>query len=110
MGSSNPPIEMNSKMQQKDEKNLNQLHLVFGLLFIGSIFLSRQAQKLLPTWNDPEIHLLSLAIAFLWLGTIFHRKVKALDDRCKVLKDRLERAEAKIDWLEREDVKKGKGF
>jgi hypothetical protein len=103
------------KLEKKDEQKLNQLHLVFGLLFIGSFFLSGQAKKVLPTWNDPEIHLLSLAVAFLWLGTIFQRKVKALDDRCKVLKDRLERAQAKIDWLEREQAEKspiprGKGL
>ncbi len=95
-------------MEKKDEKKLNQLHLVFGLLFIGSIFLSSQAKKILPTWNDPEIHLLSLAVAFLWLGTIFQRKVKSLDDRCKVLKDRLERAQAKIDWLERDKAEKNR--
>ncbi len=95
-------------MEKKDEQKLNQLHLVFGLLFIGSIFLSNQAKKILPTWNDPEIHLLSLAVAFLWLGTIFQRKVKALDDRCKVLKDRLERANAKIDGLERDKAEQNR--
>jgi len=95
-------------VEKKDEKNLNQLHLVFGLLFIGSIFLSGQAKKILPTWNDPEIHLLSLAVALLWLGTVFQRKIKALDDRCKVLKDRMERAESKIDWLEREKAEQSR--
>lgn len=79
-----------------------RMHAVFGVLFVLSFFVSDQARKMLPTWYDPQIGLLSLAIALLWLARFFLGRGKELAEQVMVLKDRLERVDRKIRALEDE--------
>jgi hypothetical protein len=79
-----------------------RLHTVFGLLFVLSFFGSDQLQKLLPTWYDPKIGLISFVVALLWLTTFFLNLGKALLDEQRVLRDRVERLENKVAALEDE--------
>lgn len=77
-----------------------RLHVVFGILFVVSFFGSDQLQKVLPTWNDPKVGLISFVIALIWLVAFFMQRGGALLDEIKVLRDRVERAESKLVALE----------
>ena len=82
--------------------NEARLHTVFGVLFVLSVFLSEQLGKILPTWNDPKLSLLSFVVAVLWLVLFFMHRGSSLADEVKVLRDRLERAENRLRQLEDE--------
>ncbi len=80
----------------------HRLHAVFGVLFILSFFLADVAKKALPSWSDPTVGVLSLAVALIWLTTFFLTRGKVLEDELVVLRDRLDRADRRIKALEDE--------
>jgi hypothetical protein len=82
--------------------NEARLHTLFGVLFVLSVFLSEQVEKVLPTWNDPKLGLLSFVVAILWLVLFFMSRGSTLNDDVKVLKDRVERMEHRVRSLEDE--------
>ena len=61
-----------------------------------------QLLKAMPAWRDPEIGLLSLVVALLWVVVFFMKRGSAMVDELKVLRDRVERLERKHDALEDE--------
>ncbi len=77
-----------------------RMHTVFGILFVVSFFGSDQLSKVLPEWNDPKVGLISLVIALIWLVVFFLARGGAMLDEFKVIRDRLERLERKLDALE----------
>ncbi len=79
-----------------------RLHTVFGLLFVASFFLSDQVTKALPTWREPQVGVLSLVVALLWVVVLFMKRGSALVDELKILRDRIERLERRHDALEDE--------
>lgn len=81
-----------------------RLHTLFGVLFVLSVFLSEQIEKVLPTWNDPKLGLLSFVVAILWLVLFFMSRGSTLGDEVKVLKDRVERMEQRVRSLEDEQA------
>lgn len=76
-----------------------RLHTVFGLLFVLSFFGSDQLKRIVPSWYDPKVGLLSLVVAVLWLTRFFLARGRALADENKVLRDRVERLEHKVEAL-----------
>ena len=82
--------------------NERRMHAVFGLLFVASVFASDQLDRHVPAWNDPKIGLLSFLIALVWLVSFFVARGNALVDENKILRDRVERLETKVRWLEDE--------
>ena len=82
--------------------NERRMHAVFGFLFIASVFASDQLDRYVPAWKDPKVGLLSLLIALVWLVSFFVARGTALLDEIKILRDRVERLENKVRWLEDE--------
>lgn len=83
-------------------KTDTRLHLVFAVLFIGSFFLDEQMSKLLPTWSDPKVGLLSYVIGIFWMGSLILDRVRELQNKNRVLEDRIDRNKNKIRALEDE--------
>ncbi|MEZ5987603.1 MAG: hypothetical protein R3F30_00455 [Planctomycetota bacterium] len=79
-----------------------RLHLLFAVLFIGSFFLDEQMRGLLGTWKDPSIGLLSYAIGIFWMASLLLDRLRAVEDRNRVLRDLVDRHEHKIRALEDE--------
>ena len=79
-----------------------RVHTIFGILFVLSFFGTEQIAKLLPTWNDPKVGLLSFVIGVLWLTMFFLGRAKPIVDEMKVVRDRLERIENRLQRLEDE--------
>ncbi len=72
-------------------------HLLLGGLLLGSTFLDRAARALLPSWDPPQVSLLTLAIGLIWVALFAAHRGKNLEDRMRVLEDRLERSEQRVE-------------
>lgn len=80
-----------------------QFHTVMGVLLVGSLFLDEGARALLPTWNPPQIGLISFVLGLVWVGLFAaHRHTKAAE-RLLVAEDRLQRLENRLAALEDEE-------
>ncbi len=83
-------------------KTDKRLQFVFALLFIGSFFLDDQVVKILPTWSDPKVGLLSYVIGIFWMGSLILDRMRDLENKHRVLEDRIDRHKNKIRALEDE--------
>lgn len=77
-------------------------HLLMGALFLGSTFLDPAMRSLVATWNPPQVSLMTLVLGLIWVGLFAGYRGRNLEDRIRVLEDRAERAEKKIDRLDAE--------
>ena len=78
----------------------HRFHLVMLGLLVTSLFLDGWLEK--GAWDSPRISMITLAIVGVW-GFVFAQRLLALrDQRRRVLKDRIERLERRVDQLERE--------
>lgn len=73
--------------------------LMGGLLFLSLVF-DRVMRGVLPVWNAPQVGLLSLVLGLVWVGLFAAYRTRLLDDEIRILRDRAERAERKINALE----------
>ncbi len=72
-------------------------HFLMGALLLGSTFLDRALGSALPAWNPPLVSLLTLAVGLIWIALFAAYRGKGLEDRLRVLQDRMERAERRVD-------------
>ena len=83
--------------------NENQFHAVMGVLLVGSLFLDQGARAILPTWNPPEVGLMTLVLGLVWVGLFAAHRVRKCGDRVLVAEDRLERLQRRLDAMEDEE-------
>jgi hypothetical protein len=76
-------------------------HLVMAGLMLTSLFADQWAGRT-ALWDPPQVSMITLALAMVWMFRTAQLILKERDDRRRVLQDRLERAENKIAQLERE--------
>ena len=76
-------------------------HFVMGGLMLGSLFFDQWSDRV-AAWDPPRVSMITLAVALVWMFRAAQLALAPRDQRRKVLEDRLERAENKIDQLERE--------
>ena len=72
-------------------------HLLMGSLLIASTFLDRFLGWSLPAWDPPAITLPTLALGLIWVGLFAAYRGKNLEDRMRVLEDRLARTETRVE-------------
>lgn len=77
-------------------------HTLMGALLLGSLFLDAAMRSLLPAWNPPQIGLVTFVLGLLWVALFAAYRMRNAGDDMRVLRDRLERAERKIEVLDRE--------
>jgi hypothetical protein len=75
-------------------------HLLMGALLLGSVLLDRLMRAALPAWQMPQVTLLTLVLGLIWIGLFTVHRVRTLQERLRVLEDRLQRNERKADALE----------
>jgi hypothetical protein len=79
-----------------------RFHVLMGALVLGSLFLDSIMRSLLPAWNPPQIGLVTFVLGLVWLGLFVAHRMRNAGEQLRVLLDRLDRAERKVDGLERE--------
>lgn len=72
-------------------------HLRMAALVIGALFLEQLAQKYLVGWSAPSIGVISFALGLCWVALLAMHYAKALQDRIRVLEDRVERLTHRVD-------------
>ena len=78
----------------------NQFHLVMGIAVAGSLFLDRGITAVLPTWNPPQVSLISLVLGLVWVGLFAAHRASQGRDAQRVANDRLDRLERRAAALE----------
>lgn len=77
-------------------------HWLMGALFLGSTFLDPAMRAVTSAWSPPQVSLMTLVIGLIWVGLFAGYRGKNLEDRLRVLEDRAQRAERKIEALDAE--------
>jgi len=77
-------------------------HWLMGALFLGSTFLDPAMRTVTSAWSPPQVSLMTLVIGLIWIGLFAGYRGKNLEDRLRVLEDRSQRAERKIEALDLE--------
>lgn len=77
-------------------------HFLMGALFLGSTFLDPAMRALTGAWSPPEVSLLTVVLGMIWVGLFAGYRGKNLEDRLRVLEDRAQRAERKLEMLDAE--------
>ena len=80
-------------------------HFVMGGLLLTSVVFDHWVERM-AAWDPPQVSMITLAIAMVWMFRTARLALHERDQRRRVLEDRLERAENKIDQLEREQAER----
>ena len=76
-------------------------HFVMGGLMLCSLFFDQWSDRT-QAWDPPRVSMITLAVVVVWMFRSALLVLAKRDQRRRVLEDRIERAENKIDQLERE--------
>ena len=71
-------------------------HLVMAVLVLLSTGIDPAMRALLPAWRPPEVGLVTLALGLIWVALFAAHRGKGLDDRQRVLEDRVQRLERQL--------------
>ncbi len=78
----------------------SRFHLVMGIAVAGSLFLDRGFRAILPTWNPPDVGLVTLVLGLVWVGLFAAHRANEGRDVRTVVNDRLDRLQRRLDALE----------
>jgi hypothetical protein len=88
-------------MNQQEKRQELTVHLILGALFFASAWYGEElAQGSL--WRDPRIGVFTLAVGLVWVVWFFLRRIKELQDRQRILEDRIDRLQNKLEAVEDE--------
>ncbi|MEM7202039.1 MAG: hypothetical protein AAF628_17355 [Planctomycetota bacterium] len=85
-------------------------HLLMGALVLGSTLMDRILLSALPAWDPPVVSLLTLAIGLVWVALFAAYRGRNLEERMRVLEDRLERAQRRVDAHDAELAERRRGL
>lgn len=77
-------------------------HLAMTVLLLASTFVDRGMHALLPTWDPPQLGLVTFVLGLIWVALFAAHRLHKAEERLRVLADRMERSERKIEALDRE--------
>lgn len=77
--------------------NDTSFHLRMAALVIASLFLEQLAQRNLPNWTSPQIGVVSFALGLAWVALFAFHHGRALQDKVRVLEDRIDRLTHRVD-------------
>ncbi len=66
-------------------------HIRMAALVIASLFLEHIANTRLPNWSSPQIGIITFVMGMAWIALFTMHHGVALQDRIRVLEDKLER-------------------
>lgn len=75
-------------------------HLLLGTLFLLALAFETLAERHLPTWNPPQVGVLTLVVGLAWVARLTAWRAELQNERNRVLTDRIERLERKLAALE----------
>lgn len=90
-------------MDKQESRQELVVHLVFAVLFFASAYYGEGLAERLPAWREPRAGVFTLVLGLVWIVWFFLRRIRELQDRQRVLEDRLDRAQRKLEALEDED-------
>ncbi|PIE24622.1 MAG: hypothetical protein CSA62_01980 [Planctomycetota bacterium] len=79
------------------------VHVIFAALLFASASYGEQLAKNYSAWKEPRVGVFALVIGLVWVVWFFLRRIRELQDRQRILEDRIDRAQRKIDDLEDEE-------
>ncbi len=79
-----------------------QFHMAMGVAVVGSLFLDQGIGAILPTWNPPQVGLITLVLGLVWVGLFAAHRISHCQDAQRVAEDRLDRMQRRLDALEDE--------
>jgi hypothetical protein len=80
--------------------NDTAFHLRMAALVIASLFLEHLASTRLPSWSSPRIGIVTFVLGLAWVGMSAFQHARALQDRMRVLEDRIDRVTRLAESLE----------
>jgi hypothetical protein len=78
----------------------NQFQLVMAVLVVLSLFVDQQLRRHVPSWNSPQIDLLTFALGLAWVGRFVGFRQQQQQQRLRVLEDLCERLQRRTEALE----------
>jgi hypothetical protein len=80
--------------------NDKAFHLRMAALLIVSLFFEHLASTRLPNWSSPRIGIVTFVLGIVWVGAAAFHASRAMQDRIRVLEDRLDRVTRQTEALE----------
>ena len=80
--------------------NDTAFHMRMAALLIGSMFLEHLATTRLPHWSSPQIGIVTFVLGLSWVALAAFHHARTMQDKMRVLEDKLERLAARADALE----------
>ena len=80
--------------------NDTAFHLRMAGLLIASLFLEHLATTRLPNWSSPQIGVVTFVLGLAWVAMAAFQHARAMQDRLRVLEDKLDRVTQKATALE----------
>lgn len=74
-------------------------HMRMAALVIASLFLEHLANTRLPNWSSPQIGIITFVMGMAWIALFTMHHGVALQDRIRVLEDKLERTNQLAEML-----------
>lgn len=75
-------------------------HLMMGGVFLTTVIVEQFAQRLLPSWNPPDVGILTLVAATVWVARYAAWRNELSEEQHRVLISRVERLERTNEELE----------
>ena len=66
-------------------------HMRMATLLVASLFLEHMANTRLPNWSSPQIGVVTFVLGMAWIALFSMHHGVSLQDRIRVLEDKLER-------------------
>jgi len=77
--------------------NDTAFHLRMAALVIGSLFLEHLARTRLSNWSSPQIGIVTFVLGLAWVALFAFHHGRAMQDRVRVLEDRIDRLTQRVD-------------
>ena len=82
--------------------NDTAFHLRMAALVIASLFLEHLAGTRLQGWSSPQIGIVTFVLGLAWVALAAFHHARGMQDRMRVLEDKLERLAARTEAIEEE--------